>query len=152
MRGGVVYMLVDFMKNSSAEIVVNKTVSMSKSLDCQLKTGCSVQNPVFIVNGVNISEFNYMQVQDFGGRYYYVDEVITRNQGVIEVAGRVDVLMSFKADILKSQAVIERNQNVFSKYISDSKYTILNYERIQTKVFPNSFPNNGEFILVVAGG
>lgn len=145
-------MLVNFMKNSSAEIVVNKTVSTSKSLDCNLKMESSVFQPRLIVNGVSIAEFNYMQIPDLGNRYYYIDEVITHNQGVLEVVGRVDVLMSFSSDILASSAVIERNENVFSKYVSDSRYTILNYERIQTKLFPNSFPNNGQFILVVAGG
>lgn len=144
-------MVVNFMVNSSPKIQVNKAVSSTQPIDCALKENCNILTPTLIVVGVNISAYNYFQIADFGGRYYYIDKVETRNQNTTEVTGEIDPLMSFKADILASRAVIERNEKLFTKYISDSKYTVLNYERIQTKAFPNSFPTNGEFILVVAG-
>lgn len=145
-------MLVNFMINKSPEIQVNKTVSATQPVDCQLKENCDMINPTFIVYGVDITSFNYFQVPDFGNRYYFVvPPLMTRNENTFEVTGQVDVLMSFKEDILNANGIIERNENEFMKYITDSKYTVLNYERIQTKLFPNSFPTNGEFVLIVAG-
>ena len=144
-------MVVNFMQNTSPEIQVNKTVSTPKPIDCALKGNCSILKPVLIIQGELITSYNYFQIPDFGNRYYFIDSIITLNENTLEIKGRIDVLMSFKDDILNSKGIIERNEKEFIKYITDSKYTVLNYERIQTKQFPNSFPNNGEFILVVAG-
>lgn len=144
-------MVVNFYKNSSPVIQVNKTLSTSKQVTCNLKKDCDILEPVLILQSVSIGDANYFQIPDFSGRYYFIDRIITLNPNVIEIHGKIDVLMSFKSDILASSGVIERNEYQFKKYINDSKYTILSYERIQTKAFPNSFPNNGEFVLVVAG-
>lgn len=144
-------MVINLMKNSSPEIMLNKTVSTSKSVNAVLKNDCSILYPVLILKDVSIGDCNYFQIPDFGNRYYYIDNIITREANILEISGRIDVLMSFKTDILASTGIIERNENEFIKYITDSKYTVLNYERVQTKKFPNKFPDNGQFILVVAG-
>lgn len=144
-------MLVNFMNNSSPENAVNKVVSTSKSAECDLKGNCSILNPVLIVQDLNILNCNYAQIPDFGGRYYFVTDIITLNSSTLEVHLSVDVLMSFKSDILKSVAIVARNENMFDRYIPDPKFTIYSYERIQTKVFPNAFPDTGKLILIVAG-
>lgn len=144
-------MVVTFYKNSSPAIQVNKELSMSKDYECQLKFDCSILEPVLIVSEMLPADYNYFYIPDFGGRYYFYSSPVTREANIIEVHGIVDPLMSFKTDLLNSTGIIERNENEFTKYIQDSKYSVLSYERIQTKIFPNSFPNNGEFILVVAG-
>ena len=144
-------MVVNFMQNLSPEIQVVKTLSTSKPLNCALKADCDILNPVLIIQGEKITSYNYFSIPDFGGRYYFIDSIITRNENTLEIVGRIDVLMSFQTDILNATGIIERNEKEYIKYITDSKYTVLNYERIQTKQFPSSFPSNGEFILVVAG-
>lgn len=144
-------MVVNFMQNLSPEIQVTKELSTSKPLQCNLKADCDILNPVLLIFGENITSYNYFSIPDFGNRYYFIDNIFTRNENTLEIIGRIDVLMSFKSDILNATGIIERNEKEYIKYITDSKYTVLNYERIQTKQFPNSFPNNGEFILVVAG-
>lgn len=144
-------MLVNFMVTNSPEIQVVKTVSSTQPIQCALKAQCDILHPTLIVNGVNITSFNYMQIPDFNNRYYFIERITTRNENTFEVEGRIDVLMSYQNDILAATGIIERNEKEFIKYITDSKYTILNYERVQTKQFPNAFPNNGEFILVVTG-
>lgn len=143
-------MVANFYKNSSAEIVLNKELSTPFPVAFDLKAECSVLYPTIIVRSIDFRLYNYVQIELFN-RYYFIDSVLTLNQDTVEVSCRVDPLMSFKDDILAANGVIERNENQFIKYITDNKYTVLNYERIQTKVFPNSFPTNGQFILVVAG-
>lgn len=144
-------MVINLYKNTSPEIQLSKTLSTSKSVNAVLKQDCSITNPVLILSDVNIGDCNYFQMPDFGGRYYFINSIITHEANILEIYGRVDVLMSFKTDILASTGIIERNETEYTKYIQDSKYSVLSYERIQTKVFPNSFPNNGNLILVVAG-
>lgn len=144
-------MVVNFMQNLSPEIQVVKEISTPKPIDCILKSNCSILNPILIIQGELLTDYNYFSIPDFGNRYYFIDSIITLNENTLEISGRIDVLMSFQTDILNATGIIERNEKEFIKYITDSKYTVLNYERIQTKTFPNSFPNNGEFILVVTG-
>ena len=40
-------------------------------LDVRLKENCSVLNPIFIVNGYNLSH-NYIK---WGSRYYFIDDI-----------------------------------------------------------------------------
>lgn len=144
-------MVVQFMKNSSPENYVTKTVSTSKSLDCNLKQDCSILYPKLIVYDLGITTCNYALIPDFGNRYYFVTDMKTLNEKTLEVHLAVDVLMTYKTAILASEAIIARNQNMYNRYITDNKFTTLSYERIQTKQFPNSFPKNGKFVLIVAG-
>lgn len=144
-------MVVKFMKNSSPANYLTKSVSTSKQVQCDLKGNCSILSPVLIVQDLGITTSNYCQIPDFGNRYYFIDDIITLNESILEVHLSVDVLMTYKTDILASKAIISRNQNTYNRYIPDPKFTVLSYERIQTKEFPNSFPTNGKFVLIVAG-
>lgn len=145
-------MVVNFYKNSSPNNQITKSISASKpNVNCNLKGECSILSPVLIVQDLGITTCNYAQIQDFGERYYFITDMITLNESTLEVHLAVDVLMSFKTDILASRAIVARNQNMYNRYIPDPKYTVLSYERIQTKQFPNSFPNDGKFVLIVAG-
>ena len=72
-------MTVNFMVNSSPEIYVNKSVSISKQVDCNLKGEVDILRPTLIVKDVAIGSCNYMQIPNFSNRYYYIDSVLTRN-------------------------------------------------------------------------
>lgn len=146
-------MVVNFYKNSSPANQITKTISASKpNVNCNLKGNCSILSPVLIVQDLGITTCNYAEIADFGGRYYFITDMVTLNESTLEVHLAVDVLMSFKDDILASRAIVARNQNMYNRYIPDPKFTVLSYERVQTKQFPNSFPTNGKFVLIVAGG
>ena len=143
-------MIVKFMVNSSPEIYVNKSVSISKQVDCNLKGEVDILHPTLIVKDVAIGSCNYMQIPDFSNRYYYIDSALTRNNGILEITGRVDVLMSHKTEILALGGIVARQENLYNGELKDSDYTALNYKRVQTKAFSQSF-NSNSFVLVAAG-
>ena len=143
-------MTVNFMVNSSPEIYVNKSVSISKQVDCNLKGEVDILHPTLIVKDVAIGSCNYMQIPDFSNRYYYIDSAITRNNGILEITGRVDVLMSHKTEILALGGIVARQENNFNGELKDVDYTALNYKRVQTKAFSHTF-NSNNFVLIVAG-
>ena len=119
-------MTVNFMVNSSPEIYVNKTVSISKQVDCNLKGEVDILHPTLIVKDVTIGSCNYMQIPDFNNRYYYIDSVITRNNGILEISGRVDVLMSHKTEILALGGIVSRQEVLYN---AELKAGILPIER-----------------------
>lgn len=144
-------MVVTFYNNTSPEIQVSKVLQNATAVQNVVnKQPCDIMTPTLKIINVDINQFNYCYIDTFN-RYYYITDIKSLNENTIEVSLQVDVLMSFANDIKAASGVISRNENQFMKYINDSKYTVLNYERIQTKVFPNSFPTTGNFILVVAG-
>lgn len=143
-------MTVNFMVNSSPEIYVNKSVSISKQVDCNLKGEVDILHPTLIVKDVAIGNCNYMQIPDFSNRYYYIDSMITHNSGVIEISGRVDVLMSHKTEILALGGIVARQENIYNLELKDTDYTALNYRRVQTRIFSKKFDSNN-LILIVAG-
>ena len=144
-------MIVNFMVNSSPEIYVNKSVSISKQVDCNLKGEVDMLHPTLIVKDVAIGSCNYMQIPNFSNRYYYIDSMITRNNGILEITGRVDVLMSHKTEILALGGIIARQETLYNAELKDTDYTALNYRRIQTKAFPHEFSTD-KLVLIVAGG
>lgn len=143
-------MVVNFYQNKSAVNVLSKTIVQTATGQCDIKNDCDIYNPTIIAYDLPVLTSNYMYIPDFS-RYYFIENITTLNEKTLAISGAVDVLMSFKTDILNGTGIIERNEKNFTKYIQDSKYTVLSYERVQTKQFPNSFPTTGQFILVVAG-
>lgn len=110
----------------------------------------NVMTPVFQIETTdNLSGYNYAYIADFG-RYYFVKDIKAVRNGLWEFSLAVDVLMSYKTQIMALTAVIRRNSNLFNLYINDNNYMTLNYPRIQTKSFPNGF-GQWNYILTTTG-
>lgn len=71
------------------------------SVDVQLKGGCDILAPVFILNYSGIPAFTYIQ---FGSRYYFVTGVKNVRQDLWEVSAEVDVLTTYKSVIQNTSA------------------------------------------------
>lgn len=100
------------------------------TIDCTLKDNCSVVNPVILVNPASIAvqpeTLNYCYIVPWN-RYYYIHDWVWSN-GLWAAECSVDVLASFKSDILASSLYVMRstydsnNNIVFDGSIADSKY------------------------------
>ena len=144
---------VKLCHNSSPVEKIGKTIDAGTSYDCVLKAGTSVLTPTIILcdTGVNLKGYNYMYIADFG-RYYFIDDIVTKNNDVWEVSGHVDVLETYATAIKANSAVLRRQQNIFNLYLDDPEFKTLNTVRVQTKKFPNSqFSKTLKYVLVVNG-
>ena len=72
-------------------------------IDVQLKGGCDILAPVFILNYSGVPTFNYMS---FEGRYYFVTGIKSVRQDLFEVSCEVDVLATWKASITGSSQYV----------------------------------------------
>lgn len=72
-------------------------------IDVQLKGGCDILAPVFILNYSGVPTFNYMS---FEGRYYFVTGIKSVRQDLFEVSCEVDVLATWKATITGSSQYV----------------------------------------------
>lgn len=147
-------MEVILYKNSSENNVIGKSLAQIKSVECNLKNDVSVINPTLILAYTeNILGSNYCFIPKFS-RYYFIDEIVPITADRCIVKCRVDVLESFKDNILDLECIINKQKGVESSnlYIDDGSYCFLNKENNSVINFPNGFIDDGEFILITAGG
>lgn len=92
------------------------------SLDCLVKTPSSVINPtVQVSKDVNPVAFNYAYIPEWS-RYYFIQDV-TYNLGTWLIDLRVDVLASYRENILNSQQYVLRSYSQYNENILDNLYT-----------------------------
>lgn len=143
-------MTVSFYKNNSPNNYVNKSITQTDTLECELKEDCSITEPIIEVIGTNALNANYMYIPLFS-RYYYFIDVTTTQYNTLIIQSHVDVLMSFHNAILNAQGIIARQENIWNAYYHDPYVKNLAYPRIQTKKFPISFQKTPTFILIASG-
>lgn len=97
------------------------------------------------------AKFNYFYIPKFE-RFYFIDNMQTKN-GLIEIIGKCDVLMSFKVDILNSTQYVTRQQNKRSAYLSDSQLPIRSDHNYIVKPFGRNVDDKtcSQVILITTG-
>ena len=89
--------------------------------DCQIKAPSSIISPIIqLSKASNPTNFNYAYIPDWN-RYYFISD-ITYGIGLWILSLRVDVLASFKDDILATSQYILRNANNYNDDILDTLY------------------------------
>ena len=145
--------LANFYTNYSDSNVVHKSKSVIlKGVQVRYKEPLTVDKPVLTLDKTelwqNVAYTNYFYLKDTK-RYYFVDDIIV-NHGYIEIKGHTDVLSSFWSFVKTKQCYINRQENVYSKYIVDNEYPI-RCERELELVNVGSVGNNISYILTVVG-
>lgn len=98
-------------------------------------------------------KYNYMYIEEFG-RYYFIDEIISLRNGLWTIMATVDVLMTFKKDILKSNVIIDKAEDEYisNLYLDDGSFVMDSRKYNEVKEFPSGLNENGSYILICAGG
>lgn len=109
-------MQVTFYKYSGERNVVDKSEELTPTNTVQtwssvtLKEGTSVINPTLLLNfpqnSVPEDWGNYAYIEEFN-RYYFIDNIITRTNRLIEVSMSVDVLYTYMSQIKANTAIID---------------------------------------------
>ena len=90
------------------------------TVDANIKDNCSITNPVLLLD-YGYNDFNYVYIAGFGGRYYFVDDIVL-NHGLIEVYCSIDVLATYKTEIGSTSMYITRASNAYDGDIIDNNY------------------------------
>lgn len=148
-------MEINLYENTSENYVVSKNITIKESMqNCILKDNTSVENPVILVRAnANISGYNYMYIPDFH-RYYYIEEIVSVQNGLWELHGHVDVLQTYGNYIKGLTATCKRQENLFNMYLDDPEFKTYNKSTVVTKLFSGGTGNLNKslsYVLVVAG-
>lgn len=136
-------------------------LSSAKSITGEVLFDLSILNPkILIETDSDISRYNYLYIPLFH-RYYFITDIIGKEANFWEISAKVDVLMSWKSEILQLAAIVKRSESLYNMYIDDGSLIANQDKKIYVLGFTNSegysnFQNsdgsyNDNFILTVSG-
>ena len=145
-------MEVHFYYNVSDSRCINKQIIDGDSFEGQMRDEISIMSPVIMFDTDEILKYNYAYIPELERYYSIVDNTIYR-EGLVEVTFAVDVLMSFKRDILQSIAVVDKQAMISNgdEYIDDGSLVTDNIMFNTIVEYPDGFNNSVEYVLIVAG-
>lgn len=97
-------MKLEFFHTDDSSNTINKTLTKISEKDVTLKASTDILAPrmVFLAKDFSTT-INYMKMLD---KYYFVDLQFIRNNSLVIVSSSIDVLETYKDNILNSQADI----------------------------------------------
>ena len=137
--------------NESEKNRIDKTLTDIATVSGTLRSETSIIDPVIIVEGdlTDYTRCNYVTIEAFG-RSYFVTNIRSVSNDLIEISCHVDVLSSFKTGILSNRAIISRSESEWNLYLNDGSLKSYQDPYILTEPFPDGF-DGFTFILSVAG-
>ena len=147
--------MIDFilMINKSDDNYLDKNLEPGITVQGVIKDDCSIENPVLKITGSNsILLYNYVVIPEFKRAYFIRDKVVGLNN-YYEVYCEVDVLETYK-DVIKNNPCIigSTEQSGYNKYLRHESYVATVKHKTDILPFSTGLNNNGEFILITAGG
>ena len=146
---------VNLCNTPDEQNIIGKARSVIDTVTCTVKGNISYENPILLLsyNGAVADDINYMEIPEFN-RCYFISDIIDLTGGRYEIHGKVDVLESFKQSILGLSAIIDKQAGAMNTnmYFDDGSFINENKEFNTVMNFPDGFNDEGEYILITAGG
>ena len=129
---------------------LNKTLNLVADITGESNIPVGEHNPNFIVSSghlTGVKSSNYLYCTDTG-KYYYIEDYEIENQ-TVRIKCKIDVLMTYKTQILSNTCTIAKNENgsLSDSYLLDDNYKIDAYSNIVTKTFPHGFDDESMILL-----
>lgn len=112
-------MEVKFYMTKSSNNTINKELENETVYDIKFKDRVDITRPIIKLQVESFGDLNYCYIPDFN-RYYFIDDVIIERTGIYVISLSVDVLESFKNDIMNCWGYINQQEKVNPYY--DSGY------------------------------
>lgn len=126
---------------------INKTLTGSEQTTCDIINMTNIINPTIVVNSRYISK-NYVYINDLN-RYYFVKDITISNNMIIMQLS-IDVLYTYKNEILHSTQYISRCEDYSFTDVKDELIQVTEKKTIVTKKISEPFlKRNLKYILTV---
>lgn len=141
-------MNIKFYKNESINNELNKTITLVDSITGTFKSDVDIINPILNIKLDSLPSFNYCYIEELK-RYYFVENIEFVNNNVYKIYLKLDVLFTYKDDILKGYGVSFENTN--SNMIDSNNISLINKE-YEIYKSSNLISVEDVFILATLGG
>lgn len=134
---------------------INKSLNNGITVSADVTESFSVSNPVLILDANQAGQYitkNYAYIPEFG-RYYFVDPPIYE-RGFVLLKLSVDVLYTYRYDIMNADIIAKRSTSKFNPYIIDGVVRTTNASRRFISRFPGEFDatESGRHYVLRIGG
>lgn len=138
-------------RNNSEKNRVTKDLTLLGTATGVLREQTSIVDPVVRIecNLADVVKCNYITIAAFG-RSYFVNNITSVRQGLVEFQCHVDVLSTYATEIKGTTAIIRRQENDWNLYLNDGTFKVYQNPTVLTKAFPSGFTTQ-ELVLAVAG-
>ena len=139
-------------KNKSEKIALTKDLTTILEItSAVLKEETSIIDPSFIIEAElsSIAEVNYITVASFR-RSYFVLNMRSITNDLVELNCHVDVLSSFASEIKANKGIVYRQENKWNLYLNDGVIQAYQNPIVTTQAFPKGFTESN-YVLVCAG-
>lgn len=140
-------------KNNSENVAIGKSLNTIITVNGVVKNETSIIDPTFLIESdEDIMTANYVTIPIWERRYFIKNIRVIRS-GLYEISCHVDVLESFKLEIFRMNAIIQRtgDSTKWNLYVDDGAFKVYQNPLIQTKEFPSGFSDTIEYVLAIAG-
>lgn len=137
--------------NDSEKNKMSKELRTLRMYSGELKDATSIVNPVITINEniSSIAKANYLYISEFQ-RYYFITNIRSIKTSLVEISAHVDVLMSFKDEILSNSAIVKRSENNWNLYLDDGSIRVYADSIVLTKKFPSGFTTQNYVMAIAA--
>lgn len=141
-------MLIELMRTSDDMRVLNKEIETIAAEQCKLKENVSIENPRVIMKKNFTALPNYARIGDLN-RFYFVRDIITLNDNLVELLLEVDPLQSFASEIRAIQTVIVRSEQNSNPRLVDNNVPIKSDNIVRKSIVGTL---EGESLILVCNG
>lgn len=114
---------VSFTSDSKRENST-KQLTMSATHDCTFKNGCSMLNPTLLLE-LETSTFPNYTAFKIENRYYRITEIRSIRNNLFEIDGIVDVLATYKSEILASTQYVCYSSHNSNTWLPDTRIPLV---------------------------
>lgn len=139
-------MICTFYKTTDDPIKITKQLTDCHQTTCDIIFDTNIVTPSIIVNSEYI-DFNYVYLNDLH-RYYYVSDIVI-STGYIILKLTLDVLYTYKEEILNNPFFVTRVSNYHTTDIPDNIITTDKVVQTSKPISENIITNNLNFLLGV---
>ena len=143
---------VSFGKFTKRRNSTKQPASLSDTRTVTLKEACSQDRPVFICTG-NDFDYNYCI---WNNKYYFIDEIISLHNNLIEIHCIMDPLATYKTAITSSTQFVSYSaggSRTVNKWLEDTRISIRRNASVHASAAQamTLFTGNGFYVLTAVG-
>lgn len=139
-------MEIQLYKYAGSANVISKTLGTYKAINGYMSNDLEIDNPIIKLTTYTL-DYNYIYIPILK-RYYFIDDVTIDPNGVYILRLSIDVLMSFKDDILKCLVhVIETDTSNNFDVSQSQNETPLTYFNTVNLTNPFDFENKSTILI-----
>ena len=139
-------------KNNSPNNYVTKQLASAITLTGSLRDESSVIDPIIMIEGDNLSTYNYLYIPQFS-RFYFIRNVESVRTHLWRITCHVDVLNTYRSQIRSHMAIISKTASSDDSdlFIDDGDWYCENRKFNQVFSFSQGLNEEGTNILITAG-